>query len=134
MKYIYILLGLLSLVLGIVGIFLPILPTTPFLLLTLFFFAKGSKRLETWFLGTSIYQKHLKSFNERRAMTKKTKRSILTFATLILLIGFYFTPSLIGRSVIVVLIIVKYWFFFFWVKTEEETKMKDTQKDDIKNE
>ena len=65
MKIIYIILGFLSLALGIIGIFLPILPTTPFLLLTLFFFAKGSKRLEQWFLGTSIYQKHLKSFNEK---------------------------------------------------------------------
>ncbi|BFU59174.1 MULTISPECIES: DUF454 family protein [Rodentibacter] len=119
MKYIYILLGFLSLGLGIIGIFLPILPTTPFLLLTLFFFAKGSKRLETWFLSTAVYQKHLKSFNERRAMTKKTKISILFVSTMMLLIGFYFTPSVIGRSVIAVLIAVKYWFFLFWIKTEE---------------
>ncbi len=119
MKYVYILLGFLSLGLGIIGIFLPILPTTPFLLLTLFFFAKGSKRLEAWFLRTSVYQKHLKSFNERRAMTKKTKISILFFSTTMLLIGFYFTPSVVGRSIIAVLIAVKYWFFLFWIKTEE---------------
>lgn len=122
MKYIYILLGFLSLALGILGIFLPILPTTPFLLLTLFFFAKGSKRLETWFLNTSVYQKHLKSFNERRAMSKKTKVSILAFSTTMLLIGFYFTPSVVGRSIIAVLIAVKYWFFLFWIKTEEEVE------------
>ncbi|QPB43222.1 YbaN family protein [Rodentibacter haemolyticus] len=119
MKYVYILLGFLSLGLGIIGIFLPILPTTPFLLLTLFFFAKGSKRLEAWFLRTSVYQKHLKSFNERRAMTKKTKISILFFSTTMLLSGFYFTPSVVGRSIIAVLIAVKYWFFLFWIKTEE---------------
>lgn len=122
MKYIYILLGFLSLALGILGIFLPILPTTPFLLLTLFLFAKGSKRLETWFLNTSVYQKHLKSFNERRAMSKKTKVSILAFSTTMLLIGFYFTPSVVGRSIIAVLIAVKYWFFLFWIKTEEEVE------------
>ncbi|OOF37612.1 YbaN family protein [Rodentibacter heidelbergensis] len=120
MKYIYILLGFLSLTLGIIGIFLPILPTTPFLLLTLFFFTKGSKTLENWFLSTTIYQKYLKSFNERRAMTKKAKLSILSFATGILLIGFYFTPTVLGRTIIALLIVIKYGFFLFWVKTEEE--------------
>ncbi|WP_118785848.1 YbaN family protein [Haemophilus haemolyticus] len=120
MKIIYIILGFLSLALGIIGIFLPILPTTPFLLLTLFFFAKGSKRLEQWFLGTSIYQKHLKSFNENRALKKNTKICILTFVTTMLLIGFYFTPSVIGRGVIAALICIKFWFFLFWVKTENE--------------
>ena len=120
MKFIYIVLGFLSFALGIIGIFLPILPTTPFLLLTLFFFAKGSKRLEQWFLGTSIYQKHLKSFNENRSLKKNTKICILTFVTTMLLIGFYFTPSVIGRSVIVALICIKFWFFLFWVKTENE--------------
>lgn len=125
MKYIYILLGFLSLALGIIGIFVPILPTTPFLLLTLFFFAKGSKRLEAWFMSTSIYQKHLKSFNERRAMTLKTKISILSFSTPMLLLGFYFTPSVIGRSIIIALLAVKYWFFFFWIKTEDDEMLDD---------
>lgn len=120
MKYIYIALGFLSLAFSILGIFLPILPTTPFLLLTLFFFAKGSKRLEQWFLGTRIYQKHLKSFNEKRALSPKAKMTILTFATTMLLIGFYFTPSVVGKSIIAVLICIKFWFFLFWVKTENE--------------
>ncbi|AOF52331.1 hypothetical protein BKG91_07590 [Rodentibacter caecimuris] len=134
MKYIYILLGFISLALGVVGIFLPLLPTTPFLLLTLFFFAKGSTRLETWFLGTSIYQKHLKSFNERRAMSKKTKIVILAFASSMLLIGFYFTPSVVGRSIIAALIIVKYWFFLFWIKTEEESEVDSIPREEIGNE
>ncbi|OOF85845.1 YbaN family protein [Rodentibacter ratti] len=134
MKYIYILLGFISLALGIVGIFLPLLPTTPFLLLTLFFFAKGSKRLEIWFLSTSIYQKHLKSFNERRAMSKKTKIVILAFASSMLLIGFYFTPSIVGRSIIAALIVVKYWFFLFWIKTEEESEVDPIQREEISNE
>lgn len=132
MKYLYILLGFLSLALGIIGIFVPLLPTTPFLLLTLFFFAKGSKRLEAWFLSTSVYQKHLKSFNERRAMSKKTKISILSLSTTMLLIGFYFTPSVVGRSIIAVLIAVKYWFFLFWIKTEDEPEENPTEENQAK--
>ena len=112
MKYVYVLLGFVSLLLGIIGIFIPFLPTTPFLLLTLFFFTKGSKRLEAWFMRTSVYQNHLKSFNERRAMTKKTKISILALST----------PNPIGRGIIAALIAVKYWFFLFWIKTEGESE------------
>ena len=87
--------------------------------LTLYSFAQGSSRLERWFLETKLYQKYLKSFNERRALTKKAKISILTFSTTMLLIGFYFTPSVVGRTIIAILIAVKYWFFFFWIKTED---------------
>ncbi len=119
MKYLYVLLGFISLTLGIIGIFLPILPTTPFLLLTLFLFAKGSSRLEQWFLQTELYRKHLQSFHERRSLSKKSKIAILSFASTMLLIGFYMTPSMLGRVLIIMVILIKYWFFLFWVKTED---------------
>lgn len=117
MKAIYILLGFVFLSLGVLGIVLPLLPATPFLLLTLFFFAKGSDRLHQWFLQSQLYQKHLKTFKEERALSQKSKCWILLFATTMLAIGFYFTPSVIGRSVIVLVLLTKYWFFFFWIKT-----------------
>ena len=82
------------LILGVVGIFLPILPTTPFLLLTLYSFAKGSSRLEQWFLGTKLYQKHLKSFNERRALTKKSKNFYSNVFNHNALIGFILPQAL----------------------------------------
>ena len=79
MKIIYILLGFLTLGLGLIGIILPILPTTPFLLLTLFFFAKGSTRFHTWFIQTNIYHKYLKTFAEERSMTRKQKWRLMIF-------------------------------------------------------
>ncbi|MDU8924364.1 YbaN family protein [Pasteurellaceae bacterium LIM206] len=120
MKLIYALLGFFFLALGIAGIILPMLPGTPFLLLTLFFFAKSSDRLHNWFLQTEIYNKHLKNFKENRSLSKKAKRTILTVATIMLLIGFYFTPSVIGKSIIIAVLIVKYLVFFFWIKTDED--------------
>ena len=120
MKYFYIGLGFVFFALGLIGIVVPFLPTTPFLLLTLFFFAKGSKRLHNWFVGTKIYQAHLKDFHEQRALTKKAKMTILMFSTTMLMIGFYFTPSIVGKSIIVAVLLIKYWFFFFWIKTLEE--------------
>ena len=69
--------------------FLPILPTTPFYLLTLFFFANSSERLHTWFLGTRLYQKHLESFVNQRGMLLSTKLSIIITVTLLMGFGFF---------------------------------------------
>ncbi|MCK3658870.1 hypothetical protein A4G18_09170 [Pasteurellaceae bacterium Pebbles2] len=119
MKPIYILLGFLCVALGLVGAVLPLLPTTPFLLCALYCFAKGSPKLHQWFMQTQLYQKHLKSFDEQRALSMKAKISILTLSTTMLLIGFYFTPVIYAKVLIILLLIVKYWFFFFWIKTVE---------------
>ena len=51
-KFIYISVGLISFALGAIGVVLPVLPTTPFLLLASFCFAKGSDRFNTWFINT----------------------------------------------------------------------------------
>lgn len=120
MKILYITLGFIFLGLGILGIILPMLPATPFLMLTLFFFTKGSDRLHNWFIQTDIYKKHLKTFKEQRALTKKSKIMILTFATIMLSIGFYFSPSVIARVIIVSVLLIKYWAFIFWIKTLEQ--------------
>ena len=54
LKYVYMTVGFISLGLGIIGIPLPILPTTPFLLLAMACFAKSSQRFEKWLHGTKL--------------------------------------------------------------------------------
>ena len=66
-RYVWMALGILCLVLGTIGVVLPILPTVPFYMATVFCFAKGSKTLHDWFLGTSLYKKHLESFAKEKA-------------------------------------------------------------------
>lgn len=116
-KYFYIIVGFLSLGIGMIGIVLPILPTTPFLLLTSFCFVRGSKRFEVWFKGTSIYKKHLENFVTHRAMTLKQKVILLAFADTMMLIPCILVDNTMMRVVIGLLILFKFYYFIFKIKT-----------------
>ena len=78
MRYLYILFGTFCLVMGIIGIFLPVLPTTPLLLLTAFCYYRGSDRLYDWLMSHPYFGKHIKSFRENRIIPRKVKAYILT--------------------------------------------------------
>ena len=108
-KYFYITLGFIALGLGLVGVILPILPTTPFLLLTSFCFAKGSERFHVWFTNTNIYKKHLESFVRERAMTLKQKVVLLSFVNFMLafpLILVDVLPMRNGKNIIYVFLFI----------------------------
>lgn len=126
MKVVLIILGFISMGIGIVGIVVPILPTTPFLLLASFFFAKGSKRFHDWFISTKIYKKYLESFVQSKAMTLKNKFTILLPVSCMLIITFIFVNNLHARIVLVILFIGKYLYFFTQIRTiaKEETEIK----------
>ncbi len=83
-RVIFVVLGCICFGLGTVGIFLPIIPTTPFYILTLFFFANSSEKLHDWFIGTGFYKKHLESYVKKKGMLLQTKISIITTVTLLM--------------------------------------------------
>ena len=131
-KYFYITLGFIALGLGLIGVILPILPTTPFLLVTSFCFAKGSERFHTWFTNTNIYKKHLESFVKERAMTLKQKVVLLSFVNFMLAFPLILVDVLPMRITIIVLIIIKLYYFIFKVKTitpEEKIAMETARKE-----
>lgn len=122
--------GCLMLALGAIGVALPILPFVPFFLAALFCFAKSSDRLYNWFINTDLYHRHLESFTDHRAMTLKTKFSIVGTVTIVMGIGFVFMGKVpIGRIILAIVWAVHVIAFFFIIKTEKPEHC-EVEKDD----
>ncbi|HEY6913070.1 MAG TPA: YbaN family protein [Paludibacter sp.] len=68
MKNILSILGFISLGLGIIGAFLPLLPTTPFILLSAALFAKSSEKMHKWLYNHRIFGEILRDFNENKTI------------------------------------------------------------------
>lgn len=116
-KCLYIIVGLLSFAIGAIGVILPVLPTTPFLLLASFCFVRGSDRFNNWFINTSIYKKHLESFVKDRTMTKKQRILLPAFATCMILIPFILVDNLMMRMTLILIVAIKWYYFIFKIKT-----------------
>ena len=115
-KILYIMIGCISLGLGIIGVILPILPTIPFVLLAAFCFAKSSERLDGWFKNTKLYEEN----NMKSGMTKRAKLRIMCSVTLLMGIGFIMMGLkgiVVGNIVLLIVWIFHMVYFMFGVKT-----------------
>ena len=119
-KKIYIAAGFLALGLGWLGVILPVFPTTPFLLLASFCFAKGSDKFDKWFKGTNIYKKYLESYVKTRSMTLKQKWTILLFPYFMMLFPLIFVDKWIVKIIIIAVMILKFYYLVFKVKTADK--------------
>lgn len=86
MRLFLIILGCLSLVLGIVGIFLPLLPTTPLLLLAAWCFVHSSQRLYDWLINHPRMGEYIRNFREHKAIPLRVK--IISVSLVWLTIGY----------------------------------------------
>ena len=102
-KAMYLLVGLIAFVLGFIGIFLPLLPTTPLFLLTSFCLLKSSEKLNEKFMQTKMYEKYVKSFVEKGGMTLKAKLPV----SLLLLFMFITIENTMMRMIIIIMWLAK---------------------------
>lgn len=77
-KILYIIVGTISLILGTIGIFLPLLPTTPFWLLTCWCYIRSSKRMYDWVMNNRYFGGYIRDYVEDKAIPIRTKVTTLT--------------------------------------------------------
>ena len=121
LKIAYIISGVLFFIMGAIGTVLPLLPTTPFILLAAVCFGRSSQKLHTWFLSTRLYQKTVNKFIENRTMSIKAKIILLTSITVFMNVSFL-TMIIINAPIIVRIILIIIWilhmiYFGYIVKT-----------------
>ena len=107
MRGFYFVVAWISLALGIIGVVLPVLPTTPFLLLTVFCFSKSSKRFEKWFANTKLYQIYVSDYLETKFIARSRKKKIIIYIYILMGISIYFAPIIyvkIGLALLTVFI------------------------------
>lgn len=85
MRYLLAIIGSVSLALGIMGIFLPVLPTTPFLLLSAALYMRSSQRLYDWLMSHKHLGPYIKNFREHKALPLRVKIVSVTMVWVTLL-------------------------------------------------
>lgn len=100
MRTIYLCLGFVFLVVGIIGVILPLMPGTVNLLIATFFFAKSSPRMEAWILNHKVLGPPILNWRTDRSMTVKTKITAISMMWVGILWGVYAAPPIGGITAV----------------------------------
>jgi hypothetical protein len=96
--------GTFSLIFGIIGIFIPILPTTPLLLLAAACYARSSKRAYNWLLNNRIFGQYIKNYKEGKGMPLKIKVFTITLLWVVILISTFLIIKILWIQIIMLII------------------------------
>ncbi|MGE7904732.1 YbaN family protein [Peribacillus sp. NPDC094092] len=122
----FFLLGSISLLIGIAGTVLPVLPGGPFYLFAAFCFAKSSKSIENWFKRTSLYEKYVEAFLQKKGMTRKEKIRINLIADFFIVISVFYVDILLVKILLIALALYKHYYFIKKIKTIEPNNTKQS--------
>lgn len=106
-KVLFFLVGSIALVLAMVGVFLPLLPTTPFVLLAVWCYLRSSEKIYRKVCNTRLYKNTAGAMMERKGLPLKTKLMILIPVYAMLITVFFLVDSIWIRMIILALIVIK---------------------------
>lgn len=119
MNLIFIILGFIFIGIAMVGVLVPVLPTTPFLIIASILFAKGSDKFDNWFRNTRIYRDYAEDFIQDRSMTLKRKIILMLISDFMLIFPLIIVDSIYIKIFIILVVIFKYYYFIFKIKTKK---------------
>ncbi|HDD6791117.1 TPA: YbaN family protein [Staphylococcus aureus] len=124
MRLILIVIGLIFTALGIAGAVLPLLPTTPFLLVAVFCFARSSDRFYNWLINQKIYKEYVENFYLHRGYTLQQKIKILISLYIVIGFSIYMVDVLTVRVGLIIMVIIQTAVLFTFVKTLPKSNHK----------
>lgn len=127
-KIVWIIFGFIFFVIGTIGVFVPLLPTFPFYVATVFCFARSSKRLEEWFKSTKLYKNYVLNVVSKKSLTLKAKAITIISFTLTMGIGFYCMRRVpVGQIILTFVWLGHVIYFAFGIKTEKAKSMEKVE-------
>ena len=112
--------GTFFLVIGIIGIFIPILPTTPFLLLAAACYARGSKKFYNWLINNKWLGEYIKNYREGRGIPSKVKILSITFLWITIAFSTFIIVSNLLIQIILIIIAVGVTIHILTIKTKKK--------------
>ncbi len=94
LRFLLVIAGVICVGLGILGIFLPILPTTPFLLLAAVCFIRSSRKMYDWLLTNRLFGNHLKSYLMGKGISRKVKIGTISFLWITIVLSAFFVTDI----------------------------------------
>lgn len=120
MKYIFMIISSILMAMGLLGIVLPGLPATPFILGAAFFGTKGSSQLSDWIKSSYFYDEYMTGYQENKGFTGLQKFKILSFAGVSIGLVIYFGNHLFLRLFLVSIYTIKVYVFLKVIPTVEK--------------
>ena len=118
-KHFYFYSGILLVLIGAIGIFLPILPTTIFLILASACFIKSSPKAHQWLRNHKIFGQYIKNYEEKSGLTIKSKIINILFLWLMILVSFFFFTSDTLIRILLLLIAIGVTIHLLMIKTRK---------------
>lgn len=123
-RILFIIAGFVSLLFAILGIFLPLLPTTPLVLLAAYLFGKSSEKFHFWIINNKVFGKYIKNYQDGKGITRRSKITAITSMWAVLLISVFWATEVLFLRIILTTVGLAVTIHLLRMPTYDENKLE----------